>query len=422
MKTNIFLSALLVATTWMATAQQTLISNATLHLGTGEVLEMGYLGISNQGTIDYVGPSAPLSEYAEEIDAQGAHVYPGFILPNTTLGLVEIAAVRASRDQAEVGSYNPNVRSLIAFNCESDIIPTAMDNGVLIGQITPRSGWISGTSSVVNLNCWNWEDAAIKQDDGIHLNWPRPVIRKGWWAEPGGVERNEKYDTQLKDLNDFLSAAKAYNTKANSKNDLRYTACQGIFTGQQTLFVHTNSAAAMLDALQLKEHLGIAKMVFVGGYEAHLITDALKAAETPILLRRLHDLPMHPDDPMRLPYQLPKILTDAGLLVGLDMAGDMEQIQSRNLPFLAGTAAAYGMDAEAALQLITANTAKILGVDAQVGTLQKGKHATLFISEGNALEPKTNQVTHAFVSGEAVDLSRNKQKELYQRYKEKYEQ
>ncbi|MGB0165937.1 MAG: amidohydrolase family protein, partial [Luteibaculum sp.] len=189
---------------------------------------------------------------------------------------------------------------------------------------------------------------------------------------------------------------------------------------EQKRFIHTESAAAMLDAIQLKDMLDIPQVVFVGGYEAHMITEQIKEAGIPIVLRRVHELPMHPDDPVHLPYQLPKILSDAGILVALDMEGDMEEINSRNLPFLAGTAAAYGLGYEEALKLITSNTAKILGIEDKWGSLQKGKRATLFISSGNALEPTTSKVLRAFVNGVEVDLEDNKQKRLYKKYSDKY--
>lgn len=401
-------------------AQGTLISEATIHIGNGELIENGYVGFNQDGVIDYLGSSAPLENYAYNIVARGKHVYPGFILPNTTLGLVEISAVRASNDKSEVGAYNPNVRSIIAFNCESDIIPTVMDNGVLIGQITPRSGRISGSSSIVSLDCWNWEDGAIRTDDGIHLNWPAPVYRTGWWAEPGVVKRNDKYDSQIKELKDYLLKAKAYAAANSDLKDLRMDAMSGLFNGSRSLFIHSNSAAAMLDAMAICKEAGVLKLVFVEAYEAHLIKDQLAEAKIPVLLRRLHELPMHPDDPMHLPYQLPAILSKAGVLVGLDMSGDMEQIQGRNLPFLAGTAAAYGVSEEEALKMITSNTAKILGIDSWYGSLEKGKKATLFISDGNALEPTTNRVINAWSNGKKIDLEENIQKDLYKKYKAKY--
>ncbi|MGB3618273.1 MAG: amidohydrolase, partial [Catalinimonas sp.] len=148
-----------------------LVRGGTVHTGTGRVIENGAVGFA-EGKITYVGPAADAPSGYQTVDAGGQHVYPGLILPNTTLGLVEIAAVRASRDQQEAGTINPNVRSLVAFNTDSDIIPTVRSNGVLLVQATPRGGTLAGTSSLMHLDGWNWEDAAVRADDGIHVYWP----------------------------------------------------------------------------------------------------------------------------------------------------------------------------------------------------------------------------------------------------------
>ena len=96
----------------------------------------------------------------------GKHIYPAFILPNTTLGITEIEAVRASRDYKETGGVNPNIRSLIAYNTDSKITKTVRSNGVLIAQVTPRGGLVSGQSSIMHLDGDNWEDAVIRNNDG----------------------------------------------------------------------------------------------------------------------------------------------------------------------------------------------------------------------------------------------------------------
>ena len=150
---------------------------------TGEIIEKGHLGIS-QGVIDYIGSSAPEKQYANKINLNGKHIYPGFIALNSTLGLVEVDAVRASDDESEIGIFNPNIRSIIAYNAESKIVETMRMNGVLLAQVTPRGGVVSGSSSVVQLDAWNWEDAAIKTDEGIHVNWPSAYSRGSRWA-PG---------------------------------------------------------------------------------------------------------------------------------------------------------------------------------------------------------------------------------------------
>ena len=170
-----------------------LLSGATLHTGTGEVIENALVGFAD-GKITLVGPAASTTFNAADfdvIDVQGQHLYPGLILPNAEVGLVEISAVRATNDEEEVGDLNPNVRSVVAFNTDSDIIPTIRTNGVLVVQSTPRGGLLSGASSLMQLDGWNWEDAVVKADDGLHVYWPALFTHSGWWAEPGGVKKNE---------------------------------------------------------------------------------------------------------------------------------------------------------------------------------------------------------------------------------------
>lgn len=161
-------------------------------------------------------------------------------------------------------------------------------------------------------------------------------------------------------------------------------------------------------------------MTIVGGYYAYKNAPLLLENNVSVLLRRVHDLPLLEDEDVNLPFKNAKLLSDAGVLVGLENMGDMERMQVRNLPFYAGTCVAWGMDKEKALQLITSNSAKIIGIDANYGTLESGKSATLFISEGDALDMKTNKVTTAFIDGRQISLESH-QTELYERYKEKFE-
>lgn len=404
-----------------ASAQNILITNVTIHTGTGTVINDGAVGVKG-GKISYVGPKGGAgSSYDSTLDGKNGHLYPGFIAPNSTLGLVEIEAIRATRDAGETGEFNPNVRSLIAYNAESDVTTTAVSNGVLYAQITPRGGVVSGVSSVVHLRAWNWEDAAYKTDEGVHLNWPMPYEFQGWWAEPGGVSKSKEYDEQYRSLLSFLKDAKAYNlNKGNNLNDLRYKSMKGIFDGTQTLFVHAGMIRQMREAMQLKKDLGIKKMVFVGASDAFQIADELKENNIPVILERVHSLPARAEDDIDLSYKLPYLLHKAGLLVALNNEGDMEQAGVRNLPFYAGTAATYGLSKEEALQMITLNSAKILGIDGTCGSIEQGKDASFVLSTGDALDMKTNNITHAFLKGSEISLS-TRQKDLYQLYKKKYE-
>lgn len=393
------------------------IRNATLHIGNGTVIEQGTL-VFEKGKISIVEKNATVNlPDAQTIDATGKHVYPGLIVPSTTLGLTEIDAVRATRDYQEVGDFNPHVRSLIAFNTDAEMLPTVRYNGVLLAQTTPRGGILSGTSSIMELDGWNWEDAVHKADDGVHLNWI-PMYRYNWREQI--LEKNPERAKKLNELENFFTDALAYFQTANpNPTNLRFEAMKGIFEGSKNLYIHVDEAKEILESVQFAQKFKVKKIVLVGASEAHRVTDFLKKNNIPVLLNRLHSLPMRTDDEIDLPFRIPAILHKAGILVGLNYEGDMEAMGSRNLPFTAGTAAAYGLSKEEALAMVTLNTAKILGIDSRVGSLEKGKDATLLICSGDLLDVRSSQVEMAFIRGKQIELT-SKQTELYQRYKKKY--
>jgi len=401
-----------------------LILNATAHLGNGEIIENSAIGFKD-GKITLVADARLIKlskdAYETTIDASGKHVYPGFIAPNSTLGLVEIDAVKSSDDEAEIGNFNPHIRSIIAYTAESKVIETVRPNGILMAQITPRGGRISGTSSIVQLDAWNWKDATIKENDGVHLNFPANYIRTGWWAEPGGIEANKEYLKQIEEIKSFFTNAKAYLADASKERNLVLESMKGLFDGTQTLFIHADENKQIIDAIQFAKENGIKKMVIVGGFEAYKSADLLQKNNIGVLLSRVHEMPKSDDQDVDLPCKMAKLLTDKGIVVGLENSGEMERMQTRNLPFLAGTCAAYGLDREQALQLITLNTAKLLGIDNQCGSLEEGKDATLFISEGDALDMRTNKLNETFIQGRMINLE-NHQSELFKKYKEKYNQ
>ena len=401
-----------------------LIQNGIAHLGNGQVIQNALIGFK-EGKLTLVADATLVkmdrSSYENVIDAQGKHIYPGFITPNSTLGLVEIDAVKASNDESEIGGFTPNVRSVIAYNSESKVVETARLNGVLIAQIVPRGGRISGTSSVVQLDAWNWQEAIIKEDEGIHLNFPSTFKKSGWWAEPGTIEANKDYLKQVDEIRAFLSKASAYNQEDPKEVDLVFKSTKGLFQGTQTLFINADEEKQIIDAVQLSKEFDIKKVVIVGGYQAYKVTDLLKKNNIAVLVNKTHNLPFLDNDDIDLPYKLPKLLVDAGIIVGIENSGDKERMNTRNLPFNAGTAVAYGLTKEQALQTITLNSAKILGIDSFCGSLEVGKDATLFISEGDALDMSTNQLTKAFIQGREIILESHQTK-LYKKYKERYNQ
>ena len=403
-----------------------LLLGGVAHIGNGKVIEKSAVAFKDGKLILVAEASSILllkGAYDTVINIPGKDVYPGFIAPNSTLGLNEIEAVRATRDFSETGSYNPHVRSISAYNSDSKIPPTVRTNGILLAQITPRSGTISGTSSILELDGWNWEEMALKVDDGIHLNWPHMYKREREkdedFNELPPLKKSEDYDKQKNELKKFFSDAKAYNETPAEEKNLRLAAMKGIFSGGKTLFVHVNYVKEIEDVVHFSKDAGVKKMVIVGGTDSWMVADMLKENNIPVMVNRVHDLPNWTGDDVDLPYKLPALLQKAGVLFCLENSGDMEAMQERNLPFNAGTTAAYGLTKEEALASITLNTAKILGIDNRVGSLEVGKDATLFVSTGDALDMRSNNVELAFIRGKKLDLS-NEQKALYEKYLKKY--
>ena len=417
---NKFILTLIVILITINTMAQkpTLFIGAIAHIGNGEVIENSAISIK-EGSFDIVADANLIrinpTAFDTIIKLYGKHIYPSFIVPNTTLGITEIDAVRASRDFNEIGGVNPNIRSLIAYNSDSKITKTIRTNGVLIAQVTPRGGLVSGQSSIMFLEGNNWEDAALKIDDGIHINWPNSYYTTGWWAEPGETKENKKYSKKIYELNRLFSKAKSYYSSSEII-DLKMESMRGLFNGSKNLYIHANSANEIRDAIEFFENFKVNNLVIVGGEDALKVSNILVEKNIPVILNRVHRLPKSQDSAVDEPYIQAKKLQDKGILFCLSYEGDMEAMGARNIAFTAGTTIAYGLKYEKAVQSITLNTAKILGIDHLVGSIQSNKNATFFISSGDALDMRSNNVEKAYINGKEINLN-NHQKELFNKYK-----
>ena len=403
--------------------QKTLLINGYLHVGNGDVMPTAAIGIIDGKIVSIKNAMTTRyepSDWDTIIDVEGQHVYPGFVAPNSTLGLTEIDAVRATRDFQDVGEFNPHVRTQIAYNVESNVIETVLTNGVLFAQATPRGGIISGTSSVMFLAGWNWEDATILKDDGIHVNWPPAASGGGWWAEPAPKSINKDYANQKATIEGFFEMSFAYANNKEDDFDQRLEAMIGCFKGKKRVFFHADELQQLLDVIEFCEKYAIKYPVIIGGHDAYLLGARLKDSHIPIMLERVHKLPEFEDEPVDLPYQLPNLLQNQGVLFCLQNQGDMEAMNARNLPFQAGTAMAYGLTEEQAIQAISLSTCQILGIDEKYGSIEIGKSATLFVSQGNALDMRTNKVNLIMRDGKLIENT-NFQEDLYLKYKKKYQ-
>lgn len=392
------------------------IENATIHVGNGEVIENGGVLFEN-GIITQVGKLGVLPVNVIKLDAAGKKLYPGIISPYSTLGLNEIAAVRTTQDYRELGDVKPNVRAYIAHNTDSEVIPTVRGNGVLIGQTTPLGGLVPGKSGVMNYDGWNWEDAALKTEDGLWINWPSEITRSyDRSTRTSTYKKNKKYEEQLATLESLFGEAKAYDP-SNSEPNPKLSAVKALWSSDMRLYVTANRAKEIVATIKFADKFEISNLVLVGAEEVMDVLGFVKEREIPVLIPATHALPSKSDTDIWEPYKKPAKLMEAGLLIG--MYYNQSYWRTRNLPFVAGSAAAHGLGKERALQMITLNNAKILGVGDLVGSIEVGKRATLVLSEGDILDMMTAKVTHAFINGKVVDLD-DKQKRLNSKYLQKY--
>jgi imidazolonepropionase-like amidohydrolase len=400
------------------------IKNATIHVGNGKVIEKGVI-VVRDGKIEDVGANIPVPEQAQVVDATGKHVYPGLILPTSNLGLIEVSAVRATNDVRELGEFNPNVRSIVAYNTDSKVINTLRSNGILLANIVPQGSLLAGSSSVVQLDAWTWDDAAYKTDAGMHLYMPSLLARPGrggFGFGPGGPNPSSADPVKegmekIEGIKSFFREAKAYLTEpAHDETNLKFESTKKLFDRTQKLYVHANTVKQMLLALDFVKEFGF-DMVIVGGSDSYQIADLLKANQVSVILQQPHSLPTATDDDVDQPYKTAAALQKAGVLFSI--SDDDSQTRGRNLAFNAGTAATYGLDKELALQAITLNSAKIMGIADRTGSIEKGKDANIVISEGDILDMKSSLVTDAFIQGRRIDLT-DKHKLLYDRYQQKY--
>ena len=401
-----------------------MLTGGTIHTGTGAVIENGTI-IFSDGKITAVGKSSDINqnkEGYEVIDVAGKQVYPGLIFPNTSLGLIEIGSgVEVATDNREIGDLNPNVRAIVAYNTDSHVIPVLRSNGILLAQIVPTGTLLPGTSSVVQLDAWTWEDAAYKIDNGIQLGWPRKsaaIGRRGMeFFMMGGAAINT-YDKNVEALEKIFTDAVAYAAVAQPHDvNLRLEAMKGLFDGSKTMFIITTEPKCIIEAISFGKRYGVKKMVLAGADEsAWDVKDFLKENNIPVLLADPLSLPKYDYSDTKLTFKLAAMFKKAGILVGLTYTNQAYA----NLPFAAGQTAAYGLTKEEALQTVTLNSAKILGIDDKTGSLEVGKDANIVVSTGDILDMATNNIEYAFIMGRNISLD-NKHKQLSRRFKSKYD-
>ncbi len=375
--------------------------------------------IFDNGRITEIGKNLTAPPDAEVIDITGKRVYPGLIDGGSVIGLIEIGEVRATDDRSEVGAIHPEVQAHVAYNPDSEIIPSVRVTGVTTALVVPQGGVLSGRSSLMNLDGWTWEDAAEKVDVGVHMNWPRQRVIHAWWMEASPEQQKKDMAENRRKMEDAFAAARSYyvakQVRPNIAEDERWEAMLPIFRAEKPLFVRADDYRQIEQAISFADENDF-HMVLVGGRDSWMLADQLKAKQIPVIVGVVQDLPRSEDDPYDLAYDLPARLARAG--VKFCFSSGFSATGSRNLPFQAGQATAYGLSDEDALRGLTLSAAEVLGVANDLGSLDVGKKATLFVSDGDVLDPLGNKVTLEFIDGRKISLE-NKHRELYRKYQAK---
>jgi imidazolonepropionase-like amidohydrolase len=393
------------------------LAHATVHPIDGPPVEDGYV-LFDAGRIVEVGRGIPPGD-ARVVDARGRHVYPGFIAPFTNLGLTEIGAVRATRDDREAGEASPEVRAAVAVNPDSTLIPVARSNGVLSFAAFPRGGLVPGRASVLSVEGWTWEEMALEADAGLVVDWPSPRPPGSPFEERDEAKLAEDLQRGVARLEQLFAEGKAYVSAraadARTPVDVRLEAMRGALERKRPVFFLAQDYDQIAAALAFAARRGLSPVI-VGGQDAWLLADRLKEQDAAVIVDSIHRFPKRSDSDFDETYKLPARLEAAG--VRWCLASGEGASNERNLPYAAGRAVAYGLARDAALRAITLYPARILGVADRLGSIAAGKRATLLVTDGDPLEIPT-RVVAAYVDGREIDLS-NKQLRLYEKYKAKY--
>ena len=395
--------------------------NGVIHTITGSPIEGGI--VFENGRITQVSPSPDIPDGAEVIDLKGQHVYPSLIESHSQLGLTEFGAVRATHDYAETGRINPNVSANVAVNPDSELIPVTRSNGVLIALSAPTGGLVSGKASVIQLDGWTFEDLTLKAAAAMVFNWPRMSSLSSRGSRSGDSS-GDTSGSQLNELRKLFEDANAYR-KARKTNpsgqgyDIRLEAMEPVLSGALPMLVSANRAREIQSAVAFAvEHK--TKLIIFGGADAEQCAELLKQYDVPVIVDAVHRNPMRRHEDYDDAYTLPERLRHAGVRFCISGSGRSETWNARNLAYHAATASAYGLPYEDAVRSVTIWPAQILGIADRVGSLENGKDATLFVSDGDPLETET-QISMAWVQGRSVDLN-DRHKQLFHKYSEKYRQ
>ncbi len=395
----------------------TVIRNGTVVPVVGAPIPNGTI-IVRAGRIEAVGRDLTVPAGARTIDATGLFVYPGMIDSGTELGLTEIGSVPGGNDTREVGDFNPANLALTAVNPHSELIPVAMVNGVTSAITGAGGSQISGYAALIDLAGWTPAEMAVATHAALVVAYPRSGGGR-FGGRRGGQQGADQVSAQVKKLMEYFQSARAYG-EARSRTeaaggrlavtDLNFEAMLPALEGKVPVIFDANSPDQIRGAIALADSFGL-RPIIRGGTEAWQVADLLAARKVPVIVGPTTDTPGD-SDPYDMIYANPGVLAKAGVQIAFrtNSASD-----SRNLPYNAALAVAYGLDADEALRAITINPARIWGVADQLGSIEPGKVANLMVTTGDPLDVRTS-VRQVMIRGELQSLE-DRHTRLYQQFR-----
>ena len=405
------------------------IDGGTVHPVSGEPF-VGRVVVAD-GVIQAVGASASAPAGATTIDATGLHVYPGLFDALSQVGLLEVNAVSATDDQAEMGSYNPHLQAATAFHPASAVIGVTRANGITHTMVAPKvdDGVIAGQGAVVSLAGWTVEEMAVDPAAAMIVAWPEIETRSFDFStfsfrETAFNEAKEKAEKQQNELRDWLDAARHYaqataSASDRTERDLKLEALAKVVEGAQAVVVQADAKRDIEAAVAFAEEQGL-KMVLAGGRDAWKVKDLLAEKGIPVILGLTQSLPREEDDPYDTPFRNAGVLAAAGVRVAFSSGagggfGPGGPHVARTTPYEAGMAAAYGLAADEALKAMTLYPAEMLGVDDRLGTIEVGKIANLIVTDGDPLAI-TTRILHLVINGQEIATD-NRHDQLYEHHR-----
>jgi imidazolonepropionase-like amidohydrolase len=411
MKRSLTVLAIAVLATLPALAASTAFKGATIHPVSGPPIENGVM-LLDGSKIVAVGADVTIPAGAEIIDVSGKHLYPGFVSANSVLGLIEVSAVRSTRDYNEIGEINSDLRAEVAVNADSRLLPVAISGGVLTAHVVLNGGVLTGSTAVISLSGWNWEDMTVRA--GVAMRMRYPQVTAGRRSKPEEVK--EQLEKSLKTINKTFDDAEAYMKARNAGADIDLDAkLEGlipVLTGEMSLLIAANEKNQIESALDWTAERELDNIILISGPDVQYVAERLAEENVPVILSAVHTLPSRRWEPYDMPFVAAAKLHEAGVTFAI--AGDNDS-NVRNIPFEAATAAAYGLPKDVALRSVTLAPAEILGVAERVGSLDAGKDASFLVTDGDPLEIMT-RIERVWIGGVEVDLSENPQYRLYEKY------